>query len=173
MRFQIRAVLACSAAVCALAACGSSSKSSGAAPTNPPTQAPTTAAPPTTVAAAKAPVTVDEAMNAKIKKNILVDGKGMTLYVWDKDTTPGKATCSGPCATAWPAVYATAKPMVGPGVNAAMFSLVTAVNGQKQLAVDGKPLYYWIGDKAKGDVNGNGVNSFYVVGTNGKKIDES
>jgi predicted lipoprotein with Yx(FWY)xxD motif len=129
-------------------------------------------APPTTVAN-KASVTVDEAMNAKIKKNILVDGKGMTLYVWDKDTTPGKATCSGPCAAAWPAVYATGMPSVGPGVKAAMFSLATAVNGQKQLAVNGKPLYYWVGDKAKGDVNGNGVNGFYVVGTNGKKIDQS
>src|SRR5215468_183780 len=115
MRFQIRAVLACGAAVFALAACGSSSKSSGAAPTNPPTQAPTTAAAPTTVAN-KAAVTVDEAMNDKIKKNILVDGKGMTLYVWDKDTTPGKATCSGVCAQAWPAVYATGTPNVGPAV---------------------------------------------------------
>jgi predicted lipoprotein with Yx(FWY)xxD motif len=178
MRFEPRAVLACGAAVVALAACGSSSKSSGAAPTNPSTAATTTPAPttqaaPTTMAAAAGKATVNEVMNAKIGKKILVDNNGKTLYVWDKDTTPGKATCTGVCAQAWPALYVTGTPTFGTGLKAAMFSTVTGPNGQKQLAVNGKPLYLWTADTAAGDATGQGVNGFYVVGTNGMKIDQS
>jgi len=39
------------------------------------------------------------------KGKALVDAKGMTLYVFDKDTG-GKSTCNGPCATNWPPLAA-------------------------------------------------------------------
>jgi predicted lipoprotein with Yx(FWY)xxD motif len=175
-RFQVRAIFVATAAVLALAACGSSSKSSkppAASPTSPTTAAsPTTVAETTTAAAANAKATVSEAQNAKIGKAILVDSTGMTLYIWDKDPM-GKATCTGVCAQAWPPDYVNGTPTYGMGLNAAMFSTVTGPNGQKQLAVNGKPLYHWINDKAAGDATGEGVNNFYVVGTNGQKIDKS
>ena len=87
----------------------------------------------------------------------------MTLYIWDKDTTPGKASCTGQCAQAWPPLYVTGTAAVGAGLTAAMFSTVTGPNGSKQLAVNGKPLYRWQADKAAGDTTGQDVNSFYVV----------
>ena len=34
-------------------------------------------------------------------KEILTDSKGMTLYVWDKDSA-GTSTCYDKCAQAWP-----------------------------------------------------------------------
>jgi len=175
---HVRAAVLAGVAAFALAACGSSSKSS-----SPPT---TAASSPTTAAAAAAnptttpgsPVaataaTVALAQNAKIGKQILVDDKGMTLYVWDNDKTPGKASCTGGCATAWPPLYVTSTPTYGTGLNAAMFSTVTGPNGQKQLAVNGKPLYRWSADATAGDATGQNVNGFYVVAANGNKIDES
>jgi len=175
---HLRAAVLAGIVALALAACGSSSKSS-----SPPTSAapaPTTAAAaPTTTAGGSAAATaagtptVSELANAKIGKPILVDQNGMTLYVWDNDKTAGKADCTAGCAQIWPPLYVTGTPTYGTGVNAAMFSTVTGPNGQKQLAVNGKPLYRWTGDTKKGDATGQNVNGFYVVSVNGDKIDES
>jgi len=174
MRSQfVRSVAVGALAALALAACGSSSKASSPPTTVPQTTAPaTTAAPPTTAASSNptGPATVAVAANATIGKSILVNGSGMTLYIWDNDTTPGKASCTGPCAAAWPPVDVTGAPTVGTGLTASMFSTVTGPNGEKQLAVNGKPLYLWVNDKAAGDATGQGVNGFHVVGSDGAKI---
>ncbi len=178
---HVRAVVLAGIAAFALAACGSSSKSSSSTPTtaasSPTTaaaSAPTTAASSAaTAATAGAGATVSSAMNAKIGKQILVDSKGMTLYVWDNDKTAGKASCTGACAQAWPPLDVTGTPTYGSGLSASMFSTVTGPNGEKQLAVNGKPLYLWAADKQAGDATGQGVNGFYVVGANGSKIDAS
>ncbi len=141
----------------------------------PPTVA-STEAPTTTVGggAAAGGATVALAQNSKIGKAILVDSKGLTLYISDKDPN-GSSACdtNATCAKAWPAYYVTGTPTAGTGLNAAMFTTITAPNGQKQLAVNGKPLYYWFQDKAAGDATGQDVNGFYVVGANGNKVDES
>lgn len=163
-----------------LAACGSSSKNSSAtsatttpAATNAPTvyggTSPQTSAPDATGTSVRlASVTNEKVGN----EQVLVDGKGMTLYVWDNDKTAGKADCTGACAQAWPPLYVTGTASYGTGLNAAMFSTVTGPNGQMQLAVNGKPLYLWAGDKKAGDATGQGVNGFYVVAANGKKVDK-
>ena len=39
------------------------------------------------------------------KGKTFVDGKGMTLYTFDKDAG-GKSMCNGPCAEAWPPLLA-------------------------------------------------------------------
>ena len=41
------------------------------------------------------------------KGKVLTDGKGMTLYIFDKDDG-GKSACNGPCATNWPPLTASA-----------------------------------------------------------------
>jgi predicted lipoprotein with Yx(FWY)xxD motif len=41
------------------------------------------------------------------KGKALVDGKGMTLYIFDRDTA-GKSNCNGQCATNWPPLMAAA-----------------------------------------------------------------
>jgi len=174
----VRLLATAAVASLALAACGSSSKSgSGSTAT---TVAPTTVAntevtTTTAGSSSAAATTVAVAQNSTIGKKILVDSKGLTLYVWDNDKTPGQSSCdaSSQCAAAWPAFYVTGTPTYGAGLSASMFSTITAPNGQKQLAVNGKPLYYWIQDKATGDAKGQNINSFYVVGADGKKIDES
>jgi predicted lipoprotein with Yx(FWY)xxD motif len=162
-------------AALALAACGSSSKATPAtSPTTPPTSTtattapPVTAAPPTSGPAGQVSVTL--AANTTIGKSILVDSNGMTLYIWDNDTTPGRSSCTGACAAAWPPLDVTGAPAVGAGLTASMFSTVIGPNGEKQAAVNGKPLYTWVNDKKPGDATGQGVNGFHVVASNGTKI---
>jgi predicted lipoprotein with Yx(FWY)xxD motif len=84
------------------------------------------------------------------KGKALVDAKGMTLYVFDKDTG-GKSACNGPCAQNWPPLIATAdaKP-------AGDWTVVTRDDGGKMWAYKGKPLYTWKNDKAPGDTTGDG-----------------
>jgi predicted lipoprotein with Yx(FWY)xxD motif len=167
---HVRLLVGAALATLALAACGSSSKSSAESATT--TVAPTTSvAAATTVPAASA--TVSSAQNTTIGKAILVDSKGMTLYVWDTDKTANASECAKTpaCIQAWPPVYATGTPTYGAGLTASMFSTFTTANGMKWVTVNGKPLYTWINDKKPGDTTGQGVNGFYVVGTDGQKID--
>lgn len=67
----------------------------------------------------------------------VTDASGRTLYMFSKDTST-TSTCSGACANQWP-----------PYMN----------NGQ-QVDYKGHPLYYFAGDTASGDTNGEGVNNF-------------
>jgi predicted lipoprotein with Yx(FWY)xxD motif len=154
----------------ALAACGSSSKSStGSSDTTQPAAVTTT----TSGASTNAKATVALADNETIGKKVLVDSDGMTLYIWENDKTPGKASCTGACAQAWPPVVVTGTPTYGAGLTASKFSTVDGPNGEKQLAIDGHPLYRWVNDKKAGDATGQDVNGFYVVGADGKQIESS
>ena len=82
--------------------------------------------------------------------DMLTDGKGMTLYTFDKDPD-GKSVCNGPCADKWPPLKADAG-MTAP----AGYSIVTRDDGSKQWAYKGKPLYTWTNDKKPGDMTGDG-----------------
>ena len=169
---NLRFVAAAALAAIALAACSSSSKTAGPA-TTPATNAPTTTAatPATTspvTASAPTPATVSIA-SSKFGK-ILVDSKGMTLYV-DENDKPGAPACTGPCLQAWPPLVAPATPTYGPGVTASKYSTVTLSDGTKQLAVNGFPLYTWMNDTKPGDVTGQGINHFYAVMASGAKYD--
>jgi predicted lipoprotein with Yx(FWY)xxD motif len=105
---------------------------------------------------------------------ILVDGKDMTLYMFDKDTG-GKSTCTGECATAWPPLLTTDKVTAGTGVNAAWLGETDRSDGTKQVTYHGLPLYHYAKDTKPGDMNGQGVQEFgakwwVVDATKGEKI---
>ncbi len=161
-------------ATLALGACGSSSKSSDSATT----VAPGTTVPEATTTTAGSgssseSATVTVAMNATIGKNILVDGKGRTLYVFDVDKTKDKSSCNAGCDSTWPALEVTGTPTYGDKVDASLFSTFTRDDGSTQVAVDGHPLYRYATDAKAGDAKGNGIGGvWYVVGPDGKKIDE-
>jgi len=164
----IRFVALAAVAAFALAACSSSSKPAASPSTNP--NATTTTAGGTTTPAATGPTTVKLA-SSKFGQ-ILVDSKGMTLYLDEKDK-PGNPNCTASCLGVWPPLAAPAAPTFGPGLDASKFTTVTASDGTKQLAVDGFPLYTWMNDKKPGDTTGQDVNGFYVVGKDYKKIEGS
>ncbi len=105
--------------------------------------------------------TVSTASTAK--GTVLAGSTGMTLYTYAKDSDATSA-CSGGCATAWPplTVPAGQVPTAGSGVTGTLATL-TRADGTVQVTYNGWPLYYWQGDKAAGDVTGDGVNSFAVA----------
>jgi predicted lipoprotein with Yx(FWY)xxD motif len=84
------------------------------------------------------------------KGKVLVDAKGMTLYTWDRDTTPGKSSCNDQCAINWPPLLASADAKASGN-----YTVVARDDGKKQWAYKGKPLYYWKDDKHAGDVEGD------------------
>jgi predicted lipoprotein with Yx(FWY)xxD motif len=165
------AVAVVAASLLILAACGDDgdgSASSGTTTTT--TVGTTTTGEVTTTTGGGAASTATVAIRGSSLGDILVDSAGMTLYVWDNDTTPGTSSCTGACATAWPPLMATGTPTYGAGLDASMFSTVTRDDGSTQLAVNDHPLYLWAADQAPGDTTGQGVNGFYVVAPNGTKI---
>lgn len=89
----------------------------------------------------------------------LVDANGMTLYTFDNDKEPGKSTCSGGCARAWPP-YA---PKAGDPKPDASLSIITRDDGSKQYAYKGKPLYFFTRDKQSGDTTGQGAGDRWWV----------
>jgi carboxymethylenebutenolidase len=92
---------------------------------------------------------------------ILVDGDGMTLYVFTNDT-PGNSTCAGGCAANWPPLLATAVPDA-PAEVRGQLGLAQRPDGSTQLAYRGRPLYHWAGDQAPGDARGDGLNMVWFV----------
>jgi predicted lipoprotein with Yx(FWY)xxD motif len=85
------------------------------------------------------------------KDGMFVTAKGMTLYTFDKDATPGKSVCNGPCAANWPAA------LVADDAKATGdWSIVSRDDGLKQWAYKGKPLYAFAKDTKAGDKGGDG-----------------
>ena len=89
----------------------------------------------------------------------LIDGKGMTLYTFDRDAG-GKSMCNGPCATNWPPLMAA-----GDAKSMGDWTVVTRDDGSKQWAYKGKPVYTWVKDTKPGDKTGDGVNSVWRTAT--------
>ena len=90
------------------------------------------------------------------KGSFMSDKKGMTLYVFDKDST-GVSNCYQACATLWPPF------MVDKNLktNQSDVTEVTRTDGSMQYAWMGKPLYYYSKDKSVGDITGDGINGVW------------
>jgi predicted lipoprotein with Yx(FWY)xxD motif len=102
--------------------------------------------------------------------NYLADGKGMTLYYYTKDE-PGESYCKGGCLQSWPAFYGDVKNLNVPtGFDKMDFGTIKREDtGKKQITYKGYPLYYYIPDQQKGDVNGQGVGGVWYI-VNSKTI---
>ena len=112
-------------------------------------------------------VTLDVYNDPKLG-NILVDGNGMTLYMYAKDG-PDKSNCSGGCLKAWPPFITQGNPTVGSGVDAALVGSTTLADGSKIVTYNKMPLYFWAKDTKAGDTNGQGVGEvWYTVSPDGK-----
>lgn len=86
---------------------------------------------------------------------VLTTAKGLTVYTFAADTTPGKSSCYGSCAAYWPPVIGTASAAAGiPGT----FATITRTDGTKQVTWNGHPLYTYVGDHGPGTASGNNLN---------------
>jgi len=90
---------------------------------------------------------------------VLVDGRGHTLYLFDKDKR-GMSACYGVCATYWPPLLSPAKARAGSGVRGSLLGVARRTNGQRQVTYAGHPLYRFYGDIKAGQANGEGLKDF-------------
>ena len=129
-----------------------------------PSEAPVTEAP-SEAAAGTSVATADNPLGT-----ILVDAEGKTLYVFVPDNA-GAPTCYDDCATAWPPLLTEGDPAAGDGVTATDLATTERTDGGTQVTFKGWPLYYFQGDQAAGDTNGQGLNEvWWVVGPDGTMI---
>ena len=71
--------------------------------------------------------------------------------------------------TSWPPQVEIAA--VGDGLDMALVGTITRADGTVQATYNGWPLYYFGGDSAAGDVNGQGVNDvWWVIDASGTPI---
>lgn len=163
---RVRAVTASLILIGTLAACGSDTTTDSAA-------TPTSASPSTPAASSPAAQTATVMTASSDLGTILVDGAGMALYLFTKDTQgSGQSTCEGECLAAWPALVGD--PEAGEGVDPALLGTITRSDGTTQVSYNGWPLYYWVKDSAPGDTTGQGVNEvWWVLDANGDAIEAS
>jgi len=105
---------------------------------------------------------------------VLVAANGKTLYRYTVDSK-GVNRCSSnaACSKYWPAllVKPSVKTTAGTGASAALLGTINAAHGMRQVTYAGFPLYYFAGDKAAGQVNGEGFEkSWYVVSAKGALV---
>src|SRR5829696_8966568 len=115
--------------------------------------------PPTTEATASTGTgasTIMTSQSADVTGNFLVDDQGRTLYVFANDTqNSGTSACTdSECLTEWPPVIVSGTPTAGDGADATKLGTITREDGTMQATYNGWPLYYYSGDVAPGDMNG-------------------
>ena len=105
---------------------------------------------------------------------ILVDGKGRTLYLFEKDKG-ARSSCSGACASVWPPAPAATVAHGAAGISAARLGSIRRADGHSEATYAGHPLYFYAGDSKPGQTTGQGLDQFgggwYVLSPDGRKID--
>ena len=101
---------------------------------------------------------------------VVVDGDGMVIYQFDKDTQHGTAsTCAGECAAKWPIVPGEGEIKLD-GVTGTVGSVESAT-GEKQLTVNGWPVYYFAGDTEAGMTSGQAkMDVWWVISPAGEPL---
>ncbi|HAG58247.1 MAG TPA: hypothetical protein DEQ49_13935 [Arthrobacter bacterium] len=159
MKHHLGIGLAALALVAALSGCGGSP---GATTTTTPaaaSPAATSAAP--TAGTTTAAAAVDLKTVSSSAGTIVVDAKGMSVYLFTKDTKgSGTSACTGACMAMWPPVLSTAATPSADGV-AGKLGTITTPAGAKQVTLNGLPLYYFANDKKPGDILGQGVGNVW------------
>jgi predicted lipoprotein with Yx(FWY)xxD motif len=102
---------------------------------------------------------------------VVVDGKGRTVYEFDKDTVGAATTaCTGQCASVWPEVTTSSSTPVVTGVTGTV-GTAAGTGGAQQVTLDGHRLYTFSGDSKAGQVNGQAfMNIWWVFSPAGQLI---
>ena len=106
---------------------------------------------------------------------LLVNGKGLTLYMFVPDKQK-KVTCVGTCAKVWPPLKLPkgVKPAAAGKAKASLLGSDPDPSGGRVVTYNHWPLYTYIVDKKPGDATGQAVNLngglWYVLSPAGKVI---
>jgi predicted lipoprotein with Yx(FWY)xxD motif len=101
---------------------------------------------------------------------ILTDQNGRTLYAFTRDKN-GTSSCTADCIATWPALISRGPATASSGAQPSLLSTTNRAEGTVQATYNGWPLYYYVGDVAPGDVDGEGSGGvWFVVGADGKLV---
>ena len=107
---------------------------------------------------------------------VLVDGRGRTLYLFAKDKH-GKSACSGKCASFWPPLITSGKPLATAGAKTSLLGTTRRADGRLQVTYNHHPLYTFVSDTRKGQTNGEEVDAFgaewYALSAAGAKVEKN
>ena len=105
---------------------------------------------------------------------ILVDSRGRTLYLFEKDSR-GHSACAGTCAIYWPPLLTKGSPTAGRAAKKTLLGSTRRADGTTQVTYAGHPLYRFVQDTRPGQTNGQDLHDFgagwYVLGPTGTKIE--
>lgn len=115
----------------------------------PPASTPPSSAPPSTTAPPPNPppaaVGVTVATGNSAYGEMLYDGTGQAMYLFDLETGP-LPRCYGACAEAWPPVLTDGPPQATGGARTELLGSTTREDGATQVTYAGHPLYYYVDD---------------------------
>jgi predicted lipoprotein with Yx(FWY)xxD motif len=105
---------------------------------------------------------------------ILVDSRGRTLYLFEKDKR-GRSACAGTCATYWPPLLTKGNPTAGSSAKKPLLGITRRADGTTQVTYGGHPLYRFVQDTKRGQTSGQDLHDFgagwYVLSPTGQKIE--
>ena len=108
---------------------------------------------------------------------VLVDGQGLTLYMFVPDDQRGQSTCYKACASGWPPLRlptGVTVPVAGGQAEPSLLGTTSRKDGGLQVTYNGWPLYIWVGDTQPGQATGQGIDSlggyWYVLSPKGQVI---
>jgi predicted lipoprotein with Yx(FWY)xxD motif len=105
---------------------------------------------------------------------ILVDSRGRTLYLFEKDKR-GHSACAGACATYWPPLLTRGKPTAARAAKKTLLGTTRRADGTTQVTYAGHPLYRFVQDTKPGQTTGQDLHDFgagwYVLAPAGTKIE--
>jgi predicted lipoprotein with Yx(FWY)xxD motif len=90
-------------------------------------------------------------------RDIVADSNGRVVYTFDLDEK-NVSNCYDGCAKTWP-------PVVVQSADALQEPMGVTVrkNGELQLTIDSKPLYFYRGDQEAGDMLGDGLGNVWHI----------
>ena len=113
--------------------------------------------------------------------NVVVDGRGRTVYILTSDGhTNVPCTVSSGCTKLWPTLPlrgGMSAATAGPGVNASLLGTKKVSNGKTYPTYNGWLIYEYAGDPGPGQAKGQKIKSFggtwYVLNASGNPVTSS
>lgn len=108
---------------------------------------------------------------------VLVDGQGITLYLFETDHQGSSSRCYDICAIQWPPLTlpnGIVAPIAGPGIQPRLLGTAPRADGSTQITYNGWPLYLWPPDHAPGKATGQALTNagglWFVVDPSGTAV---
>jgi len=109
------------------------------------------------------PGTVTVRAESTTRGTVLASSRGFVLYTYARDGRD-KSVCTGPCATTWPPFTVRAGTrLVSTDPGAGAVGVLDRPGGGLQVSFRGHPLYFFSGDRAPGQTNGEGIEGVWSV----------